>query len=814
MAFIYDLTDTWNAGGTAFNAIRMNVTDTASAAASRLLTLQVGGVERFSVDKAGIGTFASVVRAAGGSTTAPTFSFGSDTNTGMWSPAADTIAFSEGGVERMRLDASGNVVVGKELTDPAIVGHVFGATGNLVTTRDANVCHTLNRNTSDGAIVQYRRDNVAVASIVATTTAVTYNTSATSGITGGDGNTITIRTNNAERMRVTSAGLVGIGMTSPEFPVDVSGILRATDIYAGTLSSNSPGFGNTDTGVHLDGGFTSFFSRNDGGNNGVARFNRNASDGALIVFSRDGDQIGFIGAASSGLTFAAGGTTERMRITAAGNVGIGTTNPTFTLQVNGTGYFNSNVQFFPQDGFRFTSVSAVSAMRFGSAFTGESTAEWAYNRATGATSLSQGATGSALNERMRISSAGNLGLGMSGPVARLNVAAGGQVNAPVLGNVTNYPAFFSNNDSSYGLGIGSSAVDGRVWLQAQRSDSAVSYNITLNEAGGNVGIGTSNPSRRLTVSATGTDARMNIVDSDTAFATATALTEYWGSDGRGAFTGLNGGVYSIFTDVGVPMNFLTAGSERMRIDASGNIGIGNSSPGYRLDITAGDTIAGLGYGMRLRANATANGGSMQFTDNAVTAQWAIITANTSEFRLTADGRPLTFFTGGAERARIDSSGNLLVGTTGTEGPSRVSVVSTASSTACISYRNTAGAGSTYAYFLNAANSAQIGSITNNGNTGTLYNIMSDARLKHDIVDAPEASSLIDAMQVRSFKWNFDDSEQRYGFVAQELVEIAPEAVSVPADEDQMMGVDYSKLVPMLVKEIQSLRARVAQLEGN
>jgi hypothetical protein len=107
----------------------------------------------------------------------------------------------------------------------------------------------------------------------------------------------------------------------------------------------------------------------------------------------------------------------------------------------------------------------------------------------------------------------------------------------------------------------------------------------------------------------------------------------------------------------------------------------------------------------------------------------------------------------------------------------------------------------------------VGSISTSGTT-TAYSTSSDARLKHDIVDAPEASSLIDAMQVRSFKWNADDSEQRYGFVAQELVEVAPEAVSIPADEDQMMGVDYSKLVPMLVKEIQSLRARVAQLEGN
>ena len=67
--------------------------------------------------------------------------------------------------------------------------------------------------------------------------------------------------------------------------------------------------------------------------------------------------------------------------------------------------------------------------------------------------------------------------------------------------------------------------------------------------------------------------------------------------------------------------------------------------------------------------------------------------------------------------------------------------------------------------------------------------------------------------MRSFKWNADGSEQHYGMIAQELLTVAPEAVSVPADPDDMMGVDYSKLVPMLVKEIQSLRARMAQLEG-
>jgi len=106
----------------------------------------------------------------------------------------------------------------------------------------------------------------------------------------------------------------------------------------------------------------------------------------------------------------------------------------------------------------------------------------------------------------------------------------------------------------------------------------------------------------------------------------------------------------------------------------------------------------------------------------------------------------------------------------------------------------------------------VGSISVTG-SATAYNTSSDARLKHDIVDAPEASSLIDALQVRSFKWNADNSEQRYGFIAQELLEVAPEAVSQQADPDGMMGVDYSKLVPMLVKELQSVRARLAELEG-
>ena len=66
--------------------------------------------------------------------------------------------------------------------------------------------------------------------------------------------------------------------------------------------------------------------------------------------------------------------------------------------------------------------------------------------------------------------------------------------------------------------------------------------------------------------------------------------------------------------------------------------------------------------------------------------------------------------------------------------------------------------------------------------------------------------------MRSFDWKVDGEHQKYGMVAQELINVAPEAVSRGDTEDDMMGVDYSKLVPMLVKEIQELRERVADLE--
>jgi hypothetical protein len=162
---------------------------------------------------------------------------------------------------------------------------------------------------------------------------------------------------------------------------------------------------------------------------------------------------------------------------------------------------------------------------------------------------------------------------------------------------------------------------------------------------------------------------------------------------------------------------------------------------------------------------------------------------------------------GNPRGIFNGSGDFLVGCVNTFHTSNGFTIEGG-----IPYATRAASGTLMGFF-NLSGSI-IGSITNSANTAVLYNTTSDQRLKENIVDAPEFGSVIDSIKVRSFDWITEQTHQRAGFIAQELLTVAPEAVYQPEDTKKMMAVDYSKLVPMLVKEVQSLRARVAQLEGN
>jgi hypothetical protein len=173
---------------------------------------------------------------------------------------------------------------------------------------------------------------------------------------------------------------------------------------------------------------------------------------------------------------------------------------------------------------------------------------------------------------------------------------------------------------------------------------------------------------------------------------------------------------------------------------------------------------------------------------------------------------INFATASTERARISAAGDVLFGTTtlpsAGSGGSAFRVDTQGRRNLYLSTQSTGNNG--LVYFLNP--NGEIGSITTNG-SATSYNTSSDARLKENITDSEDAGNKIDTIQVRQFDWKADGAHQSYGMIAQELMTVAPEAVSGDPESDEMMGVDYSKLVPMLVKEVQSLRKRVAELEA-
>jgi hypothetical protein len=368
-------------------------------------------------------------------------------------------------------------------------------------------------------------------------------------------------------------------------------------------------------------------------------------------------------------------------------------------------------------------------------------------------------------------------------------------------------------------------VEGAGTLSIQYGNSLAWVDAVTIRDTGNVGIGTSSLDAKLHVLANG-----NILTAESTGTVAVSRVKGTSSE-LAIYTSL--GETGISAIGSYPLVLKTVDTERMRITATGDVGIGTASPSQKLTVFNGTSrtliraasdlnFSGAYLGTATSSNRGASLELIAHVDTANSRSWRLShdTDSTSDALVFSNADLSTTYAGLSytERMRLDASGNLLVGTTSASTPvNGLAVEASAGGPGIytrlnIGHSASAGAGEAFTRFLFDSN--VIGSITRSGASAVSYNTSSDARLKHDIVDAPDAASLIDAIKVRSFKWNADDSEQRYGFVAQELVEVAPEAVSVPADEDEMMGVDYSKLVPMLVKELQSVRARLAQLEGN
>jgi hypothetical protein len=129
----------------------------------------------------------------------------------------------------------------------------------------------------------------------------------------------------------------------------------------------------------------------------------------------------------------------------------------------------------------------------------------------------------------------------------------------------------------------------------------------------------------------------------------------------------------------------------------------------------------------------------------------------------------------------------------------------------------AGVATTSLTLVNVYNgNGVVGTVVTNG-SATAWNTSSDARLKTNLRDITDSSVIIDALKPRRFDWlTFSKEKDDYGFVAQEAYEVYPKMVTVGGDDpaEKPWGIDASKLIPVLVAELQSLRKRLAALESN
>lgn len=187
---------------------------------------------------------------------------------------------------------------------------------------------------------------------------------------------------------------------------------------------------------------------------------------------------------------------------------------------------------------------------------------------------------------------------------------------------------------------------------------------------------------------------------------------------------------------------------------------------------------------------------------------------------------------GTERGAVTSAGNFLVNqsATATSADGTLAVTSIASSPSA-TFKQTNGTGSFVSLFWNndtsgnnnlcqflteTAGTAR-GSISYNRTSNVVaYNTTSDERLKQNITDAPSAFSFISNIQIRSFDWKETGNHVTYGAVAQELVTVAPQAVT-PGDAgeeiEQTWGVDFSQLVPPTVRAVQELIEKIESIEA-
>ena len=326
-------------------------------------------------------------------------------------------------------------------------------------------------------------------------------------------------------------------------------------------------------------------------------------------------------------------------------------------------------------------------------------------------------------------------------------------------------------------------------------DTDSTNRMVINSTG--LGIGTSSPATKLNIENAGA-CQLQMAYSSSIFGRVGRL-----SSGNYEFSSYENGGNVLFGTT--TTNGST--SERMRIDSAGNVGIGTTSPNYKLQLN--NSASGASNYLQI-THADAG------TANTDGLQIGLATGSSPDAYIAQkENAPLIFQTNSAERARITSDGNLLVGKAaanlgvaglqfiGGAGGSSI----TSDNTTTLALNRLTSDGEVLSFWRSTS---QVGSVSVT-TTATAYNTSSDYRLKNTIAPMTGALAKVALLKPCAYKWNADGSDGE-GFIAHELAEVVPYAVTgekdaVDADGKPIhQGIDVSFLVATLTAAIQELKA--------
>jgi hypothetical protein len=253
----------------------------------------------------------------------------------------------------------------------------------------------------------------------------------------------------------------------------------------------------------------------------------------------------------------------------------------------------------------------------------------------------------------------------------------------------------------------------------------------------------------------------------------------------------------------------------------GGLYIADGGVGLRFDSGGTDDIIpsnSTGATADASINLGASGG--RFKDLHLSGQaWSadVRSAGIQYFTHTTDVRFRT--STGAERMRIDSAGSVLVGKTvgdGTAGSTVGIELDANGGLEATRSGNNAGMfsrrGSNGNCVLFRRDATSVGAITVT-TTGTTYNTTSDLRLKTDIKPISNSTEKLMAMNPVTHGWKANpEADTVHGFIAQEMIEIIPEAVSGEPEGEEMMSMDYGRITPVIVAALQEANKKIAEIE--